>query len=90
MKVDVIAQMVRSNALPGAMAFDLETDLLENGVLDSLGVMGLIADLDQQFGCCISPRFVLPENFRTVASILRIAESSMRESHDSTNQRSTN
>ena len=78
MQVDAITRLVRNNAPPGAIAFDQETDLLESGVLDSLGVLGLIADLDRQLGCSIAPEAVLPENFRTVSNILRVVESTMQ------------
>lgn len=50
---------------------DLETteDLLGSGILDSLGMMKLIAFLEEEFNCKIGPEDMLIENFMTVDHI---------------------
>ena len=51
---------------------DLEGDLVEEGVIDSLGIMTLIAYVETQFGARIKPEDVVLENFKSVASIARL------------------
>jgi acyl carrier protein len=44
-------------------------NLIESGVVDSLGILKLIAFLESRFSIEISDDEVLPENFETVAAI---------------------
>jgi acyl carrier protein len=48
---------------------DAETDLLRSGLLDSLGLVELLAMLEQQFGVQISLEELELDHFRTVGSI---------------------
>lgn len=48
-----------------------ETRLLE-GVTDSLGIMHLIAFLQEEFGVSFSEADASPENFQTVADVERL------------------
>lgn len=53
-------------------AEDLGTDvsLTETGVLDSMGVLELIAFLEEQFGISVPDEDALPENLDTVRRIV--------------------
>jgi acyl carrier protein len=44
-------------------------DLLGNGVIDSLGLLRLIAWLEQRFGVSVDEIDIAPEDFRTVSAI---------------------
>ena len=79
---DRVARVVRQNATPGTSAIEPETDLLEGGVLDSLGILAVIADLESELGCQIQREDVLPENFRTLVDVARLAEKARRGSND--------
>lgn len=46
-----------------------EHDLLQSGVLDSLGVLDLVAFVEQQFGIQVSDEELLPENFQTIQAL---------------------
>ena len=50
----------------------LESNLVEEGVIDSLGIMSLIAYVEKQFGARIKPEDVVVENFESVAAIARL------------------
>lgn len=50
----------------------LEGNLVEEGVVDSLGIMALISFIDEQFGAKIKPEDVVVENFHSVAAIARL------------------
>jgi acyl carrier protein len=43
--------------------------LLENGILDSLGVLDLVTYLEKEFGISISDEDLVPENFQTIGHI---------------------
>jgi len=43
--------------------------LIENGVLDSLGIMKLIQFIEEKFSFSIEDEDVLPENFENIESI---------------------
>lgn len=44
-------------------------DLLGSGILDSLGMMRLIAFIEEEFSCKILPEEMIIENFMTVEHI---------------------
>jgi len=46
-----------------------ETDLLDNGVLDSVGILNLVSFLEEQFGFSVPFEEFVPENFKTPAAI---------------------
>lgn len=55
---------------------DLETaDLLEEEVIDSLGIFTLIAYIQEQLGVEIQPEEINLENFQTLDSITTLVES---------------
>ena len=45
-------------------------DLLESGIIDSLGVMSLLAFLENKFSFKFSSEDLLPENFSSINSIV--------------------
>jgi acyl carrier protein len=47
----------------------VDTDLVETGLLDSLALVELLAQLDETFGISISTDDLELENFRSIASI---------------------
>jgi acyl carrier protein len=65
---DTIAQEIRdfvvSNFLYGqdSQSLAIDQSFLENGIIDSTGVLELVAFLDQQFGITVGDRELLPEN----------------------------
>ncbi len=49
-------------------------DLLEAKILDSLKIVQLVAELNDEFDIEITPIDVVPENFRNVDTILALVE----------------
>jgi acyl carrier protein len=54
-----------------------EVDLLMSGIIDSMGVMQLSAFIEQKFGVGISPEEVVPENFRSLATLEQFIKTKM-------------
>jgi acyl carrier protein len=48
---------------------DDDQPLIEAGIVDSLGVLKILAFLDEQFGIDLSSEGIILENFRTVRTI---------------------
>jgi acyl carrier protein len=49
-------------------------ELLESGIVDSLGILDLVALLETEFGFTVSDDDLLPENFRSIERISEFAQ----------------
>ncbi|MFE0684172.1 MULTISPECIES: acyl carrier protein [unclassified Streptomyces] len=69
--IDTIKNFVVTEFLPGTAADELSADhdLLNDGVIDSLGVLKLIAWVEDRFEIAIGDTDLNPDNFRSVAAI---------------------
>jgi acyl carrier protein len=56
-----------------------DEDLLERGILDSLGVMKLIVFIEKTFGIRVNDEEVVPENFQTINIIAKFIEQKMQD-----------
>jgi acyl carrier protein len=54
-----------------------EDKLLESEMIDSLGILGLVHFLEEEFSIHISDEELLPENFQTVARITEFVQRKM-------------
>lgn len=54
---------------------DLETELFESGLMDSLGFAEFLVELEDQFDIVISPSEVEREDINTPEKILKLVES---------------
>ncbi len=52
-----------------AVAFDDDTPLLDTGIVDSTGVLEIVAFLEQEFGLTIPDRDIRPANLDSIARI---------------------
>ena len=57
------------------MDFTDEDSLLDAGVIDSLGILDLVAFLEETFGVQASDEDLNPENFDGIATLVRFVES---------------
>jgi acyl carrier protein len=53
----------------------VETDLLNEGLLDSLMVMDLVTSIEKHFGFAIHPGEIAPRHFRSVRSLAALVAS---------------
>jgi acyl carrier protein len=57
-----------------------DTDpLIENGIVDSLGVLDVVAFIESAFGVVVDDEELVPENFQTVSKIAAYVERKNRE-----------
>jgi acyl carrier protein len=61
---------------PGARKRQLNDDtaLLEAGIVDSIGVLEIVAFIEQTFAITVSDEDLLPENFGSIACIAQFVE----------------
>jgi acyl carrier protein len=68
-----IKDFVVTNFLFGQQGDALPEDqsFLESGVIDSTGVLELVAFIEQQYGITVADRELLPENLDSVQNVTR-------------------
>jgi len=68
---DSIKKYILTEYLPGTPIEELDSsyDLLDNGVVDSLGLLQLIAWVEQRYQIPINEVEISPDNFRSVDAI---------------------
>lgn len=54
---------------PGAFPYGDDTSFLEEGIIDSLGVMELVGFVQKEFDILVDQDEILPDNFGSVASL---------------------
>lgn len=54
--------------------FEVDTDLVEEGILDSFDIANLIVELEEEFQIEISGLDIIPENFSTVDAMILLIE----------------
>ncbi|MEX0289489.1 MAG: acyl carrier protein [Flavobacteriaceae bacterium] len=65
----IIAYIKEEISLEPIDEIDLDEDLLGSGILDSLGVMKLVAFLEEEYSIKIMPEDMTVENFSTLRTI---------------------
>jgi acyl carrier protein len=55
-------------------SLDPDEDLLEQGIIDSLGLMKLIAFMEETFGIKIIDEEIIPENFQSLNSMTSLVK----------------
>jgi len=75
-----IARDLLSNADPESI--DDRDPLIESGIIDSLGIMSLIAFIEKEFGVRISSNELMPETFENAAAIAAMIDDKLGGGRD--------
>ncbi len=66
-----LVEYIRSDILGNqAAAPPDEQSLIDSGVLDSLGIINLLAFIESRFGIRVPERDIVPENFDSIRSMV--------------------
>jgi acyl carrier protein len=67
----IIRDYIVDNILNGQddPPLSVEDNLIESGIIDSLGIMSLLMFIEEKFAIAINPDDLIPENFSSVQSI---------------------
>ena len=66
---------IQNDLLDGSIEVAADTDLLKTGLIDSLGIMRLVAFLESEFTTTIPAQDLTLENFSSVNTIMAYLES---------------
>jgi len=58
-----------------ASTLGLDDPLLENGIINSFGIVELVTFIEKEFGVTVPDRDVVPENFDSVRAISNLVKS---------------
>jgi acyl carrier protein len=72
-----IKQHISKNILFSGQDFAADDDasFLENGIIDSLGFMELVAFVEKEYGIKVAPQDLVPDNFDSVNKLSRFVSS---------------
>ena len=73
-----IAGFIQEKILRSDAAISPDVLLLEQGVLDSLGLQQLVQFLESDFGVQLDDDQLLPENFESIRSVARLVDNLKR------------
>lgn len=67
--------------LPAASDLELsdEQSLIDSGILDSIGVLGLVTWLEKEFEIFVEDHEVIPENIDGIGALVRFVEAKRAE-----------
>lgn len=70
-----LREFIREEILHGrSAALDAEQDLLGAGIIDSLGILRLVAFIEERFGVKVADEDVVFENFESIGTMARYVE----------------
>lgn len=55
-------------------SLDPEEDLLNEGVIDSMGILQLVAFLEEKYGIQVADEDIVPENFRSLNALAQFVQ----------------
>lgn len=72
----LVRQFIKTELVTDHNYADLQDSdpLLTTGIIDSLGIVKILAFIQEQFGVNIDDREIIPENFETVQAIAALIQ----------------
>jgi acyl carrier protein len=58
----------------GKQSLAPDDDLLEQGIIDSMGILKLVTFLEKDYGIQVMDEDIIPENFQNLTSIVKFVE----------------
>jgi acyl carrier protein len=76
-KKEIMAFIMNDLAKDDTLAITEDTSLLEEGIIDSTGVMELVAFLEEKFDVKVEDDEIIPDNLSSVNRVLRYLNSKL-------------
>ena len=80
MKQDIVVGQIRQflvKQFPATKNVGNDESLLNNGLIDSLGILEVVAFIEKAFGITVSDEDLLPENFGSIGSLSNFVQQKM-------------
>ncbi len=77
MEAHLVVERLRrflAQQFPATKNVSNDEPLLNNGLIDSLGILDVVTFLEKEFGFAVSDEDLLPENFGSVTSLLNFVQ----------------
>jgi acyl carrier protein len=73
---DIIRDFITGEILHGTLTIPLndQDPLIESGIIDSLGIMTLLAFLEEKFSIQVPGDELVPDNFASISAITELVE----------------
>jgi acyl carrier protein len=73
---EIIREFIMTEILHGSRKEPLgdQDSLIESGIIDSLGIMTILAFLDEKFSVQVPGEDLIPENFDSIATLSALVE----------------
>jgi acyl carrier protein len=79
----ILMEYVRTDLLKGRkLEYEAKTDLLEAGIVDSVGLMGLVTFVEQRFGIAVPDEDVIYENFASIGALADYLDNRSKTARD--------
>lgn len=77
---EVIARFIADEFLPDTEAKDIPDDLnlIDAGIVDSLGLLRIVAFLEEELQVVIEPEAMVPENLNSIQAILDLTQTPVK------------
>ena len=78
---DTIREFITQEILHGNMTSTLGDDdqLVESGIIDSLGIMTLLSFIEEKFSIQIQGEDLVPENFASISTIAVLVDRQLKQ-----------
>lgn len=64
---------ILSEIKPG-VDFEKETNLVDDGILDSLDIISIISEVSEEYDVKIPPKDIVPENFNSAGAMKKLID----------------
>jgi acyl carrier protein len=70
----ILTKFVEENLVQDGLTLKADDNLIEEGVIDSMGLMQMILFIEEQTGVRVPDDHVLPENFQSISRIEHLVD----------------
>jgi acyl carrier protein len=72
---EVLRKAVRESSAHGSdVRFDDTTPILAEGIIDSMGIFGVMTEIENVLGCTLPPEEISAENFRSIDALSALVQ----------------
>jgi acyl carrier protein len=71
----MLRKAVRESSVHGPdVTFDDDTQLLAEGIIDSIGIFSVMSEIELELGCILPPDEITADNFRSIGALSALVQ----------------